>query len=57
MGHLHKRNKMIGGKHRVVCVDETHFTKRKRNVAGFAEKVIRVDQRNADSEKLHSKEP
>ena len=28
-------NKMIGGKHRVVCVEETHLTKRKRNVAGL----------------------
>ena len=36
---LHKSKKQIGGKRKVVslvCIDETHFTRWKRNAAGFA---------------------
>ena len=34
---LHKvtRNEKIGGQGRIVCIDETHITKKKRNRGGF----------------------
>ena len=35
---LHRSRQKIGGQRKVVCVDETHFTKRKRNAGGFGGK-------------------
>ena len=42
VSHLQKEQKKIGGKGRVVCIDETHFSKQKRNAGGFVGKVILV---------------
>ena len=42
VSHLQKKQKKIGGKGRVVCIDETHFSKQKRNAGGFVGKVTLV---------------